>query len=165
MEQNTFLKEGVEHTDCRPAARERLLPQKEGAGVFLFTVREGNRVDQAHLAELNGQAKHRRKWKGSTVVGSAPRAISKHPEVQRARRWLQDETPTFNNAQAMSTEQLQEGSRERNKRNKYSRVTAQGTKTLPAFSSLKFQGGKRHLFSVVYKDKPGTSWVSREAEL
>lgn len=101
LEQNTFLKEGVEHTDCRPAA-----------GVFLFTVREGNRVYQVHLAELNGQAKHRRKWKGSMVVGSAPRAISKHPEVQRARRWLQDETPTFNNAQAMSTEQLQEGSRE-----------------------------------------------------
>lgn len=112
LEQNTFLKEGVEHTDCRPAARGRLLPQKEGAGVFLFTVREGNRVYQVHLAELNGQAKHRRKWKGSMVVGSAPRAISKHPEVQRARRWLQDETPTFNNAQAMSTEQLQEGSRE-----------------------------------------------------
>lgn len=38
--------------------------------------------------------------------------------------------------------------------------TAQGTKTLPAFSSLKFQGGKRHLFSMVYKDKPGTSWVA-----
>lgn len=40
-------------------------------------------VYEAHLAELKGHTKPRRKWGGPEAWGSTPRAINKHPEKSK----------------------------------------------------------------------------------
>lgn len=107
LEQNTFLNrcpptKGVEHTETawRPVARKLFLSQKEGAGVFLFSVREGNRV-WSPLGRAKGTHEAQEKVGRAWGLGFHSPGHKQTPrKEQRARRWPQDEMPTFNNAQA-----------------------------------------------------------------
>lgn len=99
-------------------------------------------MDEAHLAELEGQSKHRRKWRGSRATGSTPGAINKHPEKCKGPEggcWMKSQHSTVPKPDEHRTMTGEEGARPEVLTPKR-KATAPCTKKLHTFSSLKFQG-------------------------